>query len=183
MEEQLSDLEIVKLISRNKNNFYLLTNIYKDKLERYIKRISFFAQAEVDDILQEVFIKVYINLNSFDKSLKFSSWIYRITHNLVVDKIRKNSKRTCDVSIDNEDLNLIIKSNEDLHIDLINRDSVEKLKEVILNLPNSYKEVLILRFIEEKSYEEIVDILKKPKGTIAALINKGRKIIKEKLVL
>ena len=183
-EEQLSDDALmIELINKDKNNFYLLTNAYKDKLERYIKRISFFAQAEVEDILQEVFIKVYINLNSFDKSLKFSSWIYRIAHNLVIDKIRKNSKRTRDVSIDDEYLSLIIKSDEDLHVDLVNRESVEKLKNVIFGLSDSYREVLILRFIEEKSYEEICDILKKPKGTIAALINKGRKIIKEKLVL
>ena len=181
--EELNDIQIVELINKDKNNFYLLTDAYKNKLERYIKRISFFGQTEVEDMLQEIFIKVYINLNSFDKSLKFSSWIYRIAHNLVVDKIRKNSKRTRDVSIDDEYLSLIIKSNEDLHVDLINRDAVSKLKEAILNLPDSYREVLVLRFIEEKSYEEIVDILKKPKGTIAALINKGRKIIKEKLVL
>jgi len=181
--EELNDIQIVELINKDKNNFYLLTDAYKNKLERYIKRISFFGQTEVEDMLQEIFIKVYINLNSFDKSLKFSSWIYRIAHNLVVDKIRKNSKRTRDVSIDDEYLSLIIKSNEDLHVDLINRDAVSKLKEVMFNLPDSYREVLVLRFIEEKSYEEIVDILKKPKGTIAALINKGRKIIKEKLVL
>lgn len=183
MEDQLSDIQIIELIDKNKNNFYLLTDAYKDKLERYIKRISFFGQAEVDDMLQDIFIKVYVNLNSFDKDLKFSSWIYRITHNLVVDRIRKNGKRTRDVSIDNEDLNIIIKSGEDLHVDLMNRDAVSKLKNAINSLPDSYKEVMILRFLEEKSYEEIMDILKKPKGTIAALINKGRKIIKDKLVL
>lgn len=183
MQNEFSDNEIIELISKNKNNFYLLTDLYKEKLERYIKRISFFAQAEVEDILQEVFIKVYINLNSFDKDLKFSSWIYRITHNLVVDKIRKNGRRIKDVSIDDEDLNVIIKSSEDLHVDLLNRDAVEKLKIAISSLPDSYREVMVLRFMEEKSYEEIMDILKKPKGTVAALINKGRKIIKEKLVL
>ncbi len=183
MPEQLSDIEIIELINNDKNNFYLLTNAYKDKLERYIKRISFFGQSEIEDILQEIFIKVYVNLNSFDKSLKFSSWIYRIAHNLVVDKIRKNSKRTKDVSIDDEELGLIIKSNEDLHLDLMNKESVKKLRDIISLMPETYREVLVLRFLEEKSYEEIMDILKKPKGTIAALINKGRKIIKKELVL
>jgi len=183
MPEQLSDIEIIELINKDKNNFYLLTNVYKDKLERYIKRISFFAQPEIEDILQEVFIKVYVNLNSFDRGLKFSSWIYRITHNLVIDKIRKNSKRTKDVSIDDDELNLIIKSSENIHLDLENKESVKKLKDAISSMPEMYREVLVLRFLEEKSYEEIMDILKKPKGTIAALINKGRKIIKNKLVL
>lgn len=183
MNEEFDDNQIIELVYKNRNNFYLLTERYKEKLERYIKRISFFGQSEVEDILQEVFIKVYINLNSYDKDLKFSSWIYRITHNLVVDKIRKNSKRVRDVSLDNEDLNLIIKSSENIELNLINKNSVENLKNILNSLPDSYREVLVLRFIEDKSYEEIMDILKKPKGTIAALINKGRKIIKEKLVL
>lgn len=182
MEEQLDDVQIIELINKDKNNFYLLIKNYKDKLQRYIKRISFFNESEVEDVLQEVFIKVYINLNSFDKDLKFSSWIYRITHNLVIDKIRKNSKRIKDVSIDDEDLKLIIKSDEDLHKDLINKNLINKLKEMIMSMPDSYREILILRFIEDKTYEEMVDILRKPKGTIAALINKGRKMIREKFI-
>lgn len=182
MEEQLDDVQIIELINKDKNNFYLLIKNYKDKLQRYIKRISFFNESEVEDVLQEVFIKVYINLNSFDKDLKFSSWIYRITHNLVIDKIRKNSKRIKDVSIDDEDLKLIIKSDEDLHKDLINKNLINKLKETIMSMPDSYREILILRFIEDKTYEEMVDILRKPKGTIAALINKGRKMIREKFI-
>ena len=64
-----------------------------------------------------------------------------------------------------------------------NKEEVDKVKNILNNLPNVYKEVLVLRFIEEKSYEEIVDILKKPKGTIASIINKGRKIIKDKVKL
>lgn len=180
-EVELDDIEIIKLIEKSRYNFYLLTKKYKNKLKRYIKHISFFNEEEVEDILQDIFLKVYKNLNSFDSSLKFSSWIYRIAHNETVDKIRKNKNRTRDVSIDNEDIKIILKSNENIEDNLINKENVEKIKKIIMELPESYREVLILRYMEERSYEEIMDILKKPKGTIAALLNKGRKIIQEKL--
>jgi len=180
-EVELDDIEIIRLIEKSRYNFYLLTKKYKNKLKRYIKHISFFNEEEVEDILQDIFLKVYKNLNSFDSSLKFSSWIYRIAHNETVDKIRKNKNRTRDVSIDNEDIKIILKSNENIEDNLINKDNIEKIKKIIMGLPESYREVLILRYMEERSYEEIMDILKKPKGTIAALLNKGRKIIQEKL--
>lgn len=182
-EVELDDIEIIKLIEKSRYNFYLLTKKYKNKLKRYIKHISFFNEEEVEDILQDIFLKVYKNLNSFDSSLKFSSWIYRIAHNETVDKIRKNKNRTRDVSIDNEDIKIILKSNENIEDNLVNKENVEKIKKIIMELPESYREVLILRYMEERSYEEIMDILKKPKGTIAALLNKGRKIIQEKLII
>ena len=179
--DNMEDNDIVLLINKNKYNFYLLTKKYKSKLKRYIKHISFFNDEEIEDILQDIFIKVYIKLNSFDDSMKFSSWIYRIAHNQTVDKIRKNKNRTKEISIDNEEIEIVLKSEENIEKNLINKEIIEKIKKAIEELPNSYKEVLILRYIEERSYEEIGDILQKPKGTIAALINKGRKIIQGKV--
>ena len=85
-----TDEELVKLALQKQEHFVYLINRYQHKLLRYIKRISNFSVEETEDILQEVFIKVYRNLEGFDQSLKFSSWIYRIAHNQTISHFRKS---------------------------------------------------------------------------------------------
>ncbi len=78
MDESLreeSDVFIVNLSLKDKEAFSVLISRYKDKLRRYIRRLTSFSDDYVDDILQEVFIKTYVNLNGFDQDLSFSSWI------------------------------------------------------------------------------------------------------------
>lgn len=182
MFENYKNLEDSELAIKSKSSslsFMELIKRYEKPLFRYVKRISFFTDEETEDILQEVFIKIYKNLNNYDSSLKFSSWIYRITHNQTVDHIRKNSKNKSVPIIDNDWGQIIDK------FDLYNHIESEEIKNKIIlsieNLSVKYKEVLYLRFVEEKSYEEISDIIKKPKGTVSTLINRGRLILQEKL--
>lgn len=182
MFENYKNLEDSELAIKSKSSslsFMELIKRYEKPLFRYVKRISFFTDEETEDILQEVFIKIYKNLNNYDSSLKFSSWIYRITHNQTVDHIRKNSKNKSVPIIDDDWRQIIDK------FDLYNHIESEEIKNKIIlsieNLSVKYKEVLYLRFVEEKSYEEISDIIKKPKGTVSTLINRGRLILQEKL--
>lgn len=182
MFENYKNLEDSELAIKSKSSslsFMELIKRYEKPLFRYVKRISFFTDEETEDILQEVFIKIYKNLNNYDSSLKFSSWIYRITHNQTIDHIRKNSKNKS-VPIIDDDWGQIIDK-----FDLYNHIESEEIKNKIIlsieNLSVKYKEVLYLRFVEEKSYEEISDIIKKPKGTVSTLINRGRLILQEKL--
>ena len=84
-----TDAELVELALENQAYFSDIVYRYQTKLTYYIRRLSNFPDEEIEDILQDVFIKVYKNLNDFDQSLKFSSWIYRITHNEVISKYRK----------------------------------------------------------------------------------------------
>jgi len=171
-DEQLTGLSI-----KNPDNFGILISRYWKCLFRYVRRISYFEKEDIEDILQETFIKVYKNINSFDNSLKFSTWIYQITRNTVIDAIRKKSVRPQSAGLENDDLMKIIKSNESPEKDIIFKEDLEKIKEVISELPIKYREVLVLRFLEEKTYEEMVDILKKPKGTVASLVNRGKKMV------
>jgi RNA polymerase sigma-70 factor (ECF subfamily) len=139
--------------------------------------MSYFSQEDIEDILQEVFIKIYKYLNDYDDSMAFSTWVYQITRNATIDEIRKRKSRPETTWLENEDLVKVLKSSLNLEKEYINNDSIEKIKNIIVQMPDKYREVLILRFIEEKSYEEIMDIVQLPKGTIASLINRGRKII------
>lgn len=175
------DAELVKQSLQNPENYGLIMNIYQEKLFWYIKRISFFENEEVEDLLQEIFIKIYQNLNSYDKDFKLSSWIYRIAHNHTIDAIRRQTVRPKKVIFNNEEILKLISDDQDLFNIIENKDLIKKIKQAIILLPLKYREVLILRYLEEKNYEEIMDILKKPKGSIATLINRGRSKLKKLL--
>jgi len=147
-------------------------------------RISNVWLADAEDLLQEVFIKVYKNLNNYDPSLKFSSWIYRITHNEVISDFRKRKirpRKINSVEINKKYLDKLM-ANIDIEKD-IDKDINKKIIMDLLNKINiKYKEILILRFMEDKSYQEISDILQKPLGTIATLINRAKRELKKEII-
>lgn len=176
-----TDEELVGLTLENQGYFLYLIERYEKKLLNYIIRISGVRREEAEDILQEVFIKIYQNLNDFDTGLKFSSWVYRITHNVTISTFRKKQARPQSIFLEEEDDFL---ENIASKLDLEKEIDLEFLKENINNilgeLRPEYREILILKFLEQKSYKEISDIFKKPMGTIATLISRAKKQFKEK---
>lgn len=177
-----SDAELVELSLRNQDNFLYLIKRYEPKLLRYIRRISNVPLEDAEDLLQEVFIKVYCKLNDFERDLKFSSWIYRITHNQVISNYRKLKARPQTVFLDPEsDFIESIASDLDIEKEVDLSFFKKNIFQILNKLDKKYKEVLILKFLEEKDYREISDILKKPMGSVATLINKGKKNFKKEL--
>ena len=174
-----SDTELVELTLKKQDYFYCLIKRYEYSLLRYIRRISSTSKEDAEDILQEVFISAYQNLNDFDKNLKFSSWIYRITHNKTVSywrKIRVRPKEVFSSEYENEGLfNLIIDEKNNPLKNIENKCSEKQIQFIINSLEEKYRDVLILKYLEDKSYREISDILKKPMGTIATLLNRSKK--------
>lgn len=178
--QEKTDAEIIELAKKDADYFGVIMGRYESPLLRYIRRISSFDRDDAEDILQEAFIKAYRNLNDFDHDSKFSSWMYRIVHNQTIDTARKRKLRTA-VSIDEHDLTHILRATTDIGGDAERKDDLAIISEAIRTLPETYREALILRFLEEKSYEEIMDILRLPKGTVATLISRGKKILHERL--
>ncbi len=178
---QLSDEKLVELAKTDPDQFGILVDRYEQKLHFFGRRISYFEKEDIEDLIQEAFIKIYRGLNSFDESLKFSTWAYQITRNVVIDAIRAKQRRPQALNLEDQDLAKIFQSGADLEREVISKDDLAQVQEVIKKMPFKYQEVLILRFLEERDYEEIMDIVKKPKGTVAALINRGRKILKKEL--
>jgi len=179
-----SDEELVVLALKDQDYFLYLMKRYEKKLLGYILKISNISQDEAEDILQDVFIKVYRNLNNFDTNLKFSSWIYRITRNQVISNHRKNKARPqsikWDAEINDEILNNLA-ADFDISQEVDLRFLQENIKQILNNLDKKYREVLVLKFLEEKTYQEISDILKKPAGTVATLINRAKKQFKKEV--
>lgn len=174
-----TDQQLVELAKNDQEMFGALMARYQKPLFYYVKRISQLGNEDIEDLLQDIFVKAYLNLNSYDPSLKFSSWIYRISHNHIVDNFRKISARPRIAYGEDDNLIKIIKDDTDLEKELIDRDCAENVRNAIEKMPLKYKEALVLRFIEDKDYEEIMDILQKPKGTVATLIARGKKLIEK----
>jgi len=172
-----TDNELVKLSLDNSEHFLCLTRRYESKLLHYIMRISKFRKEDAGDILQDVFVKIYYNLNEFDDSLKFSSWVYRIAHNQTISEIRKKSSRPS-IPFEKEDIDRF-EDAFDITKEIDNSFDRGEINEVLSRLDEKYREVLILRFLDEKDYVEISDILKKPVSTVGNLILRGKKLFKE----
>lgn len=177
------DNELVRLTLENPEYFYCIISRYEKIIGYYIRRISSMPKEDVEDILQDVFISVYKNLNDFDNSLKFSSWIYRIAHNKTVSAWRKIKVRPQSILTD-EDTKLFdfIASDENILRDLERKYDAQELRLALEKIGTKYKEVLVLKFLEDKDYKEISDILKKPMGTIATLINRAKKKLKDEVI-
>ena len=176
---ELSDLEIIQKSLEQVDFFSCLYERYEERLLRYVKRIGGINEEEAEDILQESFIKIWKNLHAFDQSLKLSSWLYRIVHNQAISCIRKKKSYGKDKkeSLDEKRyVNLPDDPEEDPEI-LEEQDQL--VHQILDQLPLSYKEVIVLKFLENMSYEEISDVLKIPEGTVATRINRGKKAFRK----
>ncbi len=172
----LTDAEVVAQSRTDRSSFALIVERYEDKLMRYIRRLGVSSFEDRQDILQEIFLKVYKNLNGYDSGLSFSSWIYRIAHNETISWYRKQNVRPEGHLIsDNEELFLYIQDSSASAEQLIDASiDAKRLKQALLVLDDKYRDPIILRFFEHKEYDEISDILKIPIGTVGTLISRGK---------
>ena len=180
--QELEDAELVRLSLDDPDKFSLIISRYQDKLSRYIRRFGVATAEDAEDVLQDIFLKVYLNLNDFKPDLKFSSWIYRIAHNQVISNFRKRQARpeAYSMPIDSPGFQLLA---DDIALD--NQSDIN-LRQVLISkalqkIEAKYREILVLKFFEDKSYQEISDILKKPSGTVASLLNRAKKSLKNNL--
>lgn len=170
---KLSDEAIVEIVrTKDKNIFAEIIHRYEQKLLRYALYLVNDEQLAADAV-QEGFIKAYVNLHSFNVKKKFSSWLYRIIHNQAINLIHKNKQH---FSIEE---GLEIDSEINLEDDLIKKELKAHLHNCINQMPILYKEPLTLYFLEEKSYEEISDILRIPIGTVGTRINRAKHLVKK----
>jgi RNA polymerase sigma-70 factor, ECF subfamily len=176
-----SDAALIELAIKNPESFGILMQRYQGPLFHYVRRIGQLSKEDTEDLLQEVFIKIYQKLNEYNDELKFSSWAYRVAHNHVIDYFRKMNARPRTNALEDGEWEKIIHASVHITKDIADKDCVEKIKSCLEELPIHYREVLILRFIEEKEYEEIMDILKKTKGSVATLIRRGKELLVKKI--
>lgn len=170
--ENFSDEEIVeKVRSIDQELYAVIVDRYHGKLLRYAMSLIKDEHKSLD-VVQESFIKVFVNLKGFDTKKKFSSWIYRIVHNEAMNVIKKYHKEI--PILDNVDF----PSNENIENDFEQKEITDAVKKCLEEIPLLYSEPLALRYIEEKTYEEISDILRIPMGTVATRMNRAKIVMK-----
>lgn len=165
---------VALILSGEKELFYHLVVRYEIKLKRYIMTVTN-RKSEVEDILQTVFLKAYKNLPTFNKSMKFSSWIYRIAHNESINLIGSSFIQKFVSMPEWFDFGRKDKVEEKIDDEQMRK----KLKQCVEQLSIKYKEPLILFYYEEKTYEEISDILRIPVRNVGVLIHRGKSQVKK----
>ncbi|MBI5133954.1 MAG: sigma-70 family RNA polymerase sigma factor [Candidatus Taylorbacteria bacterium] len=178
-----ADALLVENALRSSAEFGRIIEKYQEPLRRYVRRIARPGPDDLDILLQDIFIKAYENLNDFDLDLSFSSWIYRIAHNEAIDFLRKKKRyggSLDDPTREDETVTLgeTIAAEEDIVGDA-DKEYIKKCIAAVLDdIEPKYRSVLVLKFLEEKDYNDISDILRKPPGTVATLIHRAKKEFK-----
>lgn len=178
----LSDEELVALIiKKDKDLFGELIDRYEAKLTRYVMRFTQHND-DVADIIQIVFIKAYMNLKSFDVARSFNSWIYRIAHNESVTHLKKRGGEKVSF-IDFDTFFPHPFSPESAEEKAFEREIRELLDTSLNQLSLKYREVLVLYYYDELSYQEIAEVLHIPIATVGVRIKRGKDALQKIIAL
>jgi RNA polymerase sigma-70 factor (ECF subfamily) len=130
---------------------------------------------EAEDLTQDVFLKIFKSLNTFDRRANFQTWLVSVSRNLCIDHYRsvRKERETIDRDVDAGELTPAA-STKSPFAALEQRDRVELLKKALDQLPPTLRSAVLLRDIQELSYQEIADRLRLPEGTVKSRINRGR---------
>ena len=177
----MNDGELVQqVLNGNNNAFKFLVSKYQRLVVHVVGRIVQ-QNDEVEDICQEVFIKVFKTLKRFRGDSKLATWIATIAYNTAITHIRKK-KRRGEVSYSEQPLLISAEKDTGLNQKLIEKEEAKKyLLQLIETLPVNYRTVLTLFHLEEFSYKEIEEITGMPEGTIKSYLSRARKILKGKI--
>ena len=172
-----SDEQLISRFQSGDENAYIeLVNRYKDRLTNFV---FYFLKDEehTEDIVQETFIKLYEKKHYYKQIAKFSTWIYTIARNLANTELRKKNRRKImylsQMTSQKRDYELISDA-PNLNEEFENKFLLKKIHAAIETLPENYKSVIILRDIQELSYDEISGIVRVPLGTVKSRINRAR---------
>lgn len=176
----MTDEEIAARVQHgNAEIFGVLMARYEPKLSRYARKFLTHPD-DCADVVQDVFIKSYTNIRSFDTARKFSPWIYRIAHNEFINTIRK--KRREPVSFFDPDVLFPHPAaKETADGDLTRADLRGELDQGLSKLSAKYREVLVLYYFEELEYREIADILKIPIATVGVRLRRAKEMLRKNI--
>jgi len=172
----LSDEQLAEMVRNQDQELYSeIVARYQEKLLRYANYLLQ-ERNKAQDVVQEAFIKAFVNLYGFNTKKKFSSWIYRITHNEAINYIKKHQK---EIPLDTNHWLANKKDNSNLEEDFHQKELQQAILASIKELPIIYREPLTLYYLEKKSYNEISDILRLPLGTLSTRINRAKKYLRK----
>ena len=157
--------------------FGIIVERFSPKLARYAKKFLF-DKTDAEDLLQDVFLKSFENIRSFDTQRKFSPWIYRIAHNEFISAL-KVRKRISLSFLDPDTIFPSIAAPETADEEALRGETKDMIDKHLSKLDAKYREPLILYFYDEFAYNEIADILKIPSATVGVRISRAKKMMRE----
>lgn len=172
--DRLSDYDIVKKCVNGEEDFFeVLISRYKNLVYSVILKMISDAE-EANDLAQEIFIKVYKNIDKYSPEYKFSTWIIRITTNHIIDYRRKKKYDTVPI----DDVSYDLTTNDSPENEYIKKEQKKSLKRLINELPEMYKVPIVLYHQKGLSYQEIADATNESLSKVKNRIFRGRKLLK-----
>ena len=177
-QQEQSDAEVIRLYLANQDArfFSILYRRYANKV--YGKCISILKNdAEARDAMQDIFVKIMLNLGNFGEKSQFSTWVYSITYNYCIDAIRKKKKEKTMFSEDIERAPDV--AVEEVPDQFLLEMDIKNLKVVLEALPDSDRLILIMKYHDEMSIKEIADTLGKTESAVKMKIKRAKEKAKE----
>ena len=160
-------------------SFSLLVERYEEKLTRYARKFLFWGE-DVKDLVQDVFLKAYSNMQSFDAARRFSPWIYRIAHNVYLNAARKRGKEA--VAFFDLDVLFPHPASPETAEGEADRKELRQMLDAHLGLLDlKYREPLILYYFEDMDYRQIAEVLRLPVSTVGVRLRRGKELLRRSM--
>lgn len=167
-------LWIQQVLAGDKQAYANIINKYKNQLYATILRMTKNPQ-DAQDLVQDAFIKVYRNLEKYDGSGPFAGWLYRIAINHCMDEFRKKRYSTVQVEIDESK----VVNREHPEVVFLKKEKSRQLERLITTLPEDERLTILLRYVNEMSYEEIGEVMDMPLSTVRNKLHRAKKKMRE----
>lgn len=186
LDSRSEDSQLIKdALAGDDTAYTRLMKKYHDAIFSFVFRMVH-DREQVEDLTQEAFIKAFASLKNFNEEFAFSTWLYKIATNNSIDFIRKRKLQmySIDKPIESKDSDYTFELPDESYEadkELISDQRTVLLKKAIDQLPEKYRRVIMLRHSDERSYEEIAEMLKLPIGTVKAHIFRARELLYKQL--
>jgi RNA polymerase sigma-70 factor (ECF subfamily) len=181
----LSDEDLARLCQQDDHRaFTVIVDRYKHKIHWLVRRMV--GSPDVEDLTQEVFLRVYQAVPRFQGRSTFRTWIYKIAHNLCLTELQRRGRRGEHLSLEEEGeeklYSLLPEAGKGLEEQIERRDFSRILWALVEKLPTHYRTALTLFYVQQARYEEIADIMDIPMGTVKTYIHRARLRLRDLLL-
>jgi len=179
----MSDEELARqVIKGHLQKFGTLVERYTPKITRYVQKFLRTTD-DAQDVVQNIFIKAYVNIQSFDVQRRFSPWLYRIAHNECINEVQKRGKEKIS-SFEMFDLDIIapyLHSRHTTDKDIQESETKQDVEKMLEKLSPKYREVLILYYLQDLEYKEISEVLHIPIATVGVRIKRAKEMARKNI--
>lgn len=178
LQNQIADEEIASLVQHgDTESFGILVERYEAKMMRYARKFLF-SKEDIEDLVQNVFIKAYTNIQGFHTKRRFSPWIYRIAHNEFINAIKKKKRQPL-FFLDTDTIFPHPQALDAIDQKIHDNDLKNTLLHYLDRLDPKYREPIILFYFEELGYMDIAEVLHIPVSTVGVRIRRGKTILQK----